>query len=91
MTTKKPSKPSQYDWQAREITDWNTNTFLAFIAHAREDIPQLVAEVERLRNEIETIHAELDSHTNQFYHEKVRMVCTWILEDSQKRLGGDFE
>lgn len=32
MATKKPTKPSQYDWQARELPDWNVNTFMAYIA-----------------------------------------------------------
>lgn len=27
-----PKKPSQYDWKARSIEDWNANTFIAFIA-----------------------------------------------------------
>lgn len=30
MTTKQ-RKPSQYDWKARDISDWNCNTFMAFI------------------------------------------------------------
>jgi hypothetical protein len=28
----KQRKPSQYDWKARSIEDWNANTFLAYIA-----------------------------------------------------------
>ena len=28
----KQRKPSQYDWKARSIEDWNANTFIAFIA-----------------------------------------------------------
>lgn len=35
MTTK---KPSQYDWQARDITDWNANTFLAYIADKTKEL-----------------------------------------------------
>lgn len=31
-------KPSQYDWQARDITDWNTNTFLAFIGDKTKEL-----------------------------------------------------
>jgi hypothetical protein len=26
-----PKKPSQYDWKARSLEDWNANTFLAYI------------------------------------------------------------
>ena len=25
-------KPSQYDWKARDISDWNCNTFMTYIA-----------------------------------------------------------
>lgn len=28
----KQRKPSQYNWKARPIEDWNANTFIAFIA-----------------------------------------------------------
>lgn len=35
MTNK---KPTQYDWQARDITDWNANTFLAFIGDKTKEL-----------------------------------------------------
>ena len=34
----KQHKPSQYDWQARDITDWNANTFLAFIGDKTKEL-----------------------------------------------------
>lgn len=35
VTTK---KPNQYDWQARDITDWSANTFLAFIGDKTKEL-----------------------------------------------------
>ena len=62
---------------------------LDFITQAREDVPELIAEVERLQAEIERLHSDLESHTDAYYHEDVRKACTWILEDSQRRLDGE--
>lgn len=35
MATK---KPSQFDWQARELPDWNVNTFMAYIADKTKEL-----------------------------------------------------
>lgn len=34
----KQHKSSQYDWQARELPDWNANTFLAFIGDKTKEL-----------------------------------------------------
>ena len=31
-------KPSQFDWQARELPDWNVNTFMAYIADKTKEL-----------------------------------------------------
>lgn len=35
MTNK---KPTQYDWQNRDLADWNSNTFLAYIGDKTREI-----------------------------------------------------
>jgi hypothetical protein len=34
----KSKKPSQFDWQARELPDWNVNTFMAYIADKTKEL-----------------------------------------------------
>lgn len=34
----KAKKPSQFDWQARELPDWNVNTFMAYIADKTKEL-----------------------------------------------------
>ncbi|MER2006322.1 MAG: hypothetical protein ABS939_02620 [Psychrobacillus sp.] len=43
--------------------------------------------IEELEKEIENIHNQLESYQDKYYSEDVQKVATWILEDSQKRLG----
>lgn len=51
----------------------------SFIAHARQDIPALITEVERLRNEISFI-ANVDMVTNAYNVEHVAVsVKSWAL------------
>lgn len=36
MTNRK--KPNQFDWRNRDLADWNTNTFLSFIADKTKEM-----------------------------------------------------
>lgn len=52
--------PAHREWTAEE--DWTqVQADGAFIAHAREDVDVLVAEVRRLRNELADVHARLNA------------------------------
>ncbi|MGN7387780.1 hypothetical protein [Sporosarcina sp. SAFN-015] len=67
-----------------------------FIAHAREDIPALLAEVERLRDEIESHAPHGRNYTNQQYvdlltkYEDMTSIALWSTRRLSHRQHKDF-
>lgn len=51
-----------------ELSSFNLEANRDFIAHAREDIPKLLAEIERLRISVETWHKETERLRAKFKH-----------------------
>lgn len=68
---------SQEDTRTKICDDFRTQADEEFVKHARQDIPELVAEVERLRKEISFI-AHVDMVTNAYDIEHVAVsVQSW--------------
>lgn len=56
--------------------DTETVVDAEFIAHAREDIPKLLAEIERLRKEIAFLEIQ-----NEFLRNNQRILTEWMTND----------
>lgn len=59
----------------------------AFIAHAREDVPRLVAEVERLQNALESVQSDLFSIRGVDSHHDSNI--TGVCANIRRVLNGD--
>ena len=50
-----------YEWDADFVAETERESDAEFIAHAREDIPKLLAEIERLRSGLEALDKDISA------------------------------
>lgn len=93
------SKATKGEWQlgsfglhSVDLTNNPTHVHLTsedmkFIAHARQDIPNLIAEVEKLREALE-FYADIDNYNNINVNEEYTYVAEDYGKKAQKALGG---
>ncbi|SNS43342.1 hypothetical protein SAMN06309944_0235 [Micrococcales bacterium KH10] len=72
-----------------------THAETEFIAHAREDIPWLLAEVDRLQAQVDAVRAALANHPKacDLYDKDEAVTCGWkrAVMDVEQALGEDYE
>jgi uncharacterized protein (UPF0335 family) len=69
------------------VAETHTKVDAEFIAHAREDVPKLLAEIERLNAELEKANQNTKDIVEELFGDKIRESAKRIADDLRKKLG----